>query len=47
LPVAAMSSGGYAYDVSSDGRRILAAMPVAKAAQPITLVDNWAAALKK
>ncbi len=42
-----LHTGGYAYDVSADGQRLLAAMPVAKAAQPITLVENWSAALKK
>jgi serine/threonine protein kinase len=42
-----LSPGGYTYDVSADGQRVLAAMPVAKAAQPITLVENWSAALKK
>jgi len=40
-------TGGYPYDVSADGQRVLAAMPLAKAVQPITLVENWAAALKR
>jgi eukaryotic-like serine/threonine-protein kinase len=39
----------YLYDVSADGQRILAAVPAGsqKAPEPITLVQNWAAALKK
>ena len=43
------SYGGYPYDVSTDGQRILAAMPAGrqKTAEPVTLVENWAAALKK
>jgi hypothetical protein len=42
-----LPTGGYAYDVSADGQRLLAAVPAAKAIQPITLVENWPAALKK
>jgi Tol biopolymer transport system component len=40
---------GYFYDVSADGQRILAAVPVGsqKDSEPITLVQNWAAALKR
>jgi hypothetical protein len=38
---------GYPYDVAADGQRALVAMPIAKAVQPITLVENWAAALKR
>jgi len=41
---------GYAYDISTDGQRILAAVAVAKdqkSSEPITLVQNWAARLKK
>lgn len=40
---------GYAWDISADGQRILAAVPVKnqKAPEPITLVQNWAAGLKK
>jgi hypothetical protein len=40
---------GYAYDISEDGQRILAAVPFKSqsAPDPITLVENWAAALKK
>lgn len=43
------TSGGYLYDVSADGQRILAAVPISslKARYPITLVQNWAAALQK
>jgi eukaryotic-like serine/threonine-protein kinase len=41
--------GGYNYDVSADGQRILAAMPIVsqKTAEPVTLVENWAAALNR
>jgi Tol biopolymer transport system component len=40
--------GGYSYDVAADGQRILAAVPLEnKPAEPITLVENWTAALKK
>jgi hypothetical protein len=42
-----LGTGGCPYDVSADGQRVLAAMPLAKAVQPITLVENWAAALKR
>jgi hypothetical protein len=38
----------YQYDVSPDGQRILAVMPDEQAAsEPLTLVQNWTAALKK
>jgi hypothetical protein len=41
--------GGYNYDVSADGQRILAAMPVRsqKTPEPVTLVETWAAALNR
>src|SRR5712692_9376753 len=35
------------YAVSADGRRFLVLSPVADAADPITLVLNWTAALRK
>jgi Tol biopolymer transport system component len=40
---------GYFWDVSADGQRILAAVPEGnqKDSDPITLVENWTAALKK
>lgn len=39
---------GYAYDISADGQRILAAVAKdQKSSEPITLVQNWAARLKK
>ncbi len=40
---------GYSYDVSADGQRILAAVPAVnpEGPPPITLVQNWATALKK
>ena len=47
LPIRLNYFGGYAYDVSADGQRVLAAMPVSRAAQPITLVENWLPALKR
>ena len=38
----------YLYDVSADGQRILAAVPVEqKASSPLTLVENWTELLKK
>jgi large subunit ribosomal protein L28 len=38
----------YQYDVSADGRRILAVMPNEQAVpEPLTLVQNWTAGLKK
>jgi hypothetical protein len=47
LPVGIKYLGGYAYDVSDDGQRILAAMPIAKASLPVTLIENWTAALRR
>jgi Tol biopolymer transport system component len=42
------STSGYPYEVSPDGQRILTAIPAgARAAEPVTLIQNWAAALKK
>jgi Tol biopolymer transport system component len=42
------SSAGYPYDVSADGQRILTSIPVGDGEiQPVTLVQNWTAALKK
>jgi Tol biopolymer transport system component/DNA-binding winged helix-turn-helix (wHTH) protein len=41
---------GYFYDVSADGQRVLAAVRMAatqKDSEPITLVQNWATALKR
>jgi hypothetical protein len=41
--------GPQCWDASPDGQRILAAVPVRnqQGPEPITLVENWAAALKK
>ncbi len=41
--------GGYGYDVSADGQHFLAAVPAGnqKSNDPITLVQNWMAALKR
>ena len=43
------ASPGYLYEVSADGQRILVPVPAGsqKAHEPITLVQNWAAALTK
>jgi Tol biopolymer transport system component/DNA-binding winged helix-turn-helix (wHTH) protein len=39
---------GYAYEVSADGQRFLAAVPTGQpAAEPLTVVENWTAGLKK
>jgi len=39
---------GFQYDVSSDGQRFLVAVvPEQKSSQPLTLIANWPAALKK
>ena len=41
-------SGTWNYDVSRDGQRILIAVPVEKSSpEPITVVLNWAADLKR
>ena len=42
------TANGYQYAVSADGQRILAIMPNEQAApEPLTLVQNWPATLKK
>ena len=42
------TANGYGYDISPDGQRILATVARdQKSHEPITLVQNWAAALKK
>jgi eukaryotic-like serine/threonine-protein kinase len=42
------STGGYPYEVSVDGQRILTSIPSGDGAtQPVTLVQNWTDALKK
>jgi len=38
---------GFQYDVSPDGQRILAVVPERTASESITIVQNWAAGLKK
>jgi hypothetical protein len=35
------------YDISPDGQRILVAFPLAGKTEPLTLVSNWTAELKK
>ena len=42
------TGNGYGYDISADGQRILATVGKdEKSSEPITLVQNWAAGLKK
>jgi serine/threonine protein kinase len=38
---------GYQYDVSADGQRILTVTPRQNASEPLTIVQNWPAGLKK
>ncbi|MGB6200073.1 MAG: protein kinase, partial [Candidatus Acidiferrales bacterium] len=46
--MAPASSTAPAYDVTSDGKKFLVAVPVAASgAEPVTLVTNWLAAVKK
>ncbi len=48
LDIRVVTTGSYRYDVSADGQRFLvAAAPEQNAAAPLTLVQNWAAGLKK
>lgn len=42
----AAAPGGYGYIVSPDGQRALAARPVARRVEPITVVENWTAKLQ-
>ncbi|MEO5925130.1 MAG: protein kinase [Bryobacteraceae bacterium] len=45
---AQIGAGGYSYDVSADGQRILVAVPAQSGrAAPVTLVQNWPAALTR
>ena len=47
-PVAAFGVGGSSFDVSADGQRfLLFAAPEQRSAKPLTLIQNWAAGLKK
>jgi hypothetical protein len=42
-----VTGGGYLYDVSADGQHFLARTePAATSMQPLTMVQNWTAALK-
>jgi Tol biopolymer transport system component/tRNA A-37 threonylcarbamoyl transferase component Bud32 len=45
-PLITVAFGNW-YDVSADGQRILAIMPQQNASEPLTLVQNWTAGLKK
>jgi serine/threonine protein kinase/Tol biopolymer transport system component len=48
LGIPVTTNGNYLYDVSADGQRFLvAAAPEQNSAAPLTLVQNWAAGLKK
>jgi hypothetical protein len=44
-----LTNGGFQYDVSADGQHFLAVAPPEKTgpSEPLTLVQNWAAGLKK
>src|SRR5262249_50983130 len=42
-----LQGGGFMYDVAADGRRILAVVQSPPHLQPLTLVENWTALLKK
>jgi hypothetical protein len=43
-----VTPGGHRYDVSADGQRFLVrTVPVQDAFEPLTLVQNWAAELKR
>jgi len=41
------TSNGFQYDVSADGQRILAVTPRQTGSEPLTIVQNWPAGLKK
>jgi serine/threonine protein kinase len=48
VDIRVVTTGSYRYDVSPDGQRFLVATaPEQNAAAPLTLVQNWAAGLKK
>ena len=48
LGIPVVTTATYRYDVAADGQRFLvAAVPEQNAAVPLTLVQNWAAGLKK
>jgi Tol biopolymer transport system component len=42
-----LTDNGFQYDVSADGQRILAVTPRQSASEPLTIVQNWTAGLKK
>jgi Tol biopolymer transport system component len=41
------TGNGFQYDVSADGQRFLAVTPRQNASEPLTIVQNWPAGLKK
>jgi hypothetical protein len=42
-----LNGNGYWYDVSAHGQRILAVTPRLNAPEPITILRNWPAGVKK
>jgi Tol biopolymer transport system component/tRNA A-37 threonylcarbamoyl transferase component Bud32 len=42
-----LTGGGFQYDVSADGQRVLAVTPRSSGSEPLTIVQNWTAGLKK
>ena len=45
--VAVRASGTHPYAVAPDGKRFLVRVPVGSAAQPLEVIVNWPALLKK
>jgi Tol biopolymer transport system component len=42
-----LTSNGFQYDVSADGQRVLAVTPRQSASEPLTIIQNWPALLRK
>jgi Tol biopolymer transport system component len=42
-----LTGNGYQYDISADGQRILTVTPRQNASEPLTIVQDWPAGLKK
>ncbi|HTS75925.1 MAG TPA: hypothetical protein VMG40_06960 [Bryobacteraceae bacterium] len=40
-------AGGYSWDISFDGQRVLVGVPVETPAEPFTLIQNWMAVQRK
>ena len=48
LPITVARNRNWMYDVTPDGQRFLVATPIEQtSSEPITLVQNWTALLKK